>query len=347
MIDKKTDNKNIYSLHCIKHCYGSHPTLDIDVLDIPEGCVMGLIGPNGSGKSTLLKILAFLEPYTAGSLLFDGDDISAGEKGALFHVTLLLQEPYLLRRSVYENVAYGLKQRGITTENIDPIVRDSLACVGLDWNEFAERPWYRLSGGEAQRVALAARLALRPKVLLLDEPTANVDESSAIQIREAVAHAWRDLGTTIIVATHDLVWLYEVADRIVSLYNGRIIGDGAENLIRGSWRVSGSDFIISFRGQRIVGSGVVGTPIPECASISPSDIMISVVCPSKVKSDNVLCGSVVQMSIERATGNILVTADCGGLFLRSRITLETARGLNLYPGINVYLVFPKTSLSFI
>ena len=97
-----------------------------------------------------------------------------------------------------------------------------------------------------QRVALASRLALRTKTLLLDEPTANVDESSASRIKEAVQNARTEFGTTIIVATHDMVWLYEVADRIVGLYRGRLIGDGAENILRGAWHRD-SQFMTLFR----------------------------------------------------------------------------------------------------
>jgi tungstate transport system ATP-binding protein len=214
---------NIYSLRNVTHSYGVHPTLAIDALDIRRGAVVELKGPNGSGKSTLLKLLAFLEPFV-GELLFDGCEARGREIELRREATLLLQEPYLLRRSVYENVAYGLKLRKLPRVEIDERVAGSLSRVGLEPDRFARRPWYRLSGGEAQRVALAARLALRPRVLLLDEPTSSVDETSAALIREAVCLSVRDTGTTVVIATHDPDWMQGVqATQVVTLRGGRVV----------------------------------------------------------------------------------------------------------------------------
>ena len=218
---------NIYSLRNVSHSYGAHPTLNIEALDVRRGSIVELRGPNGSGKSTLLKVLAFLEPFS-GELLFDGDAVRGKEMELRQEATLLLQEPYLLRRSVYENVAYGLRLRKLPRGEIASRVVNSLERVGLEPSRFARRPWYRLSGGEAQRVALAARLALHPRVLLLDEPTASVDEASAAMILEVMCRVTRDAGTTVIVATHDADWMsgvsaFGMATQVVALRNGRIL----------------------------------------------------------------------------------------------------------------------------
>ena len=217
---------NIYSLRNVIHSYGAHQTLLIEVLDIRRGTVVELKGPNGSGKSTLLKVLAFLEPFS-GELLFDDRAARGREKELRLEATLLLQAPYLLRRSVYENIAYGLKLRSRPREEIGERVVDSLERVGLKPDDFARRPWFRLSGGEAQRVALAARLALHPRVLLLDEPTANVDEASAAMIREAVYRSARDAGTTVVIATHDTDWMRDVPAALtiqsITLRGGRVV----------------------------------------------------------------------------------------------------------------------------
>lgn len=330
----------------LKHSYGSHPTLDIDSLDIPRGSVTGLIGPNGSGKSTLLKILAFLESPAAGKLCFRDEDAKKRETELRMAATLLLQEPYLLRRTVGDNIRYGLKLRGARDKDAADRANDALERVGLEPEKFMRRPWFRLSGGEVQRVALAVRLALRPEVLLLDEPTANVDESSAVLIKEAIWHAWHDWGTTIVVATHDLIWLHEVATQIVSLYRGRVIGDGAENLLQGVWRSCGS------YAELRVGGGVVRAKAGEsldsaCAILNPSRITISKEPVEPSSDTNVLQGILTQMSIERASGDILGVTDCSGLLLRARFSLETARRLNLYPGLPVRLFFPVESLKFL
>ena len=337
---------HIYSMRDLKHSYGNHPTLNIKLLDIPQSSAVGLIGPNGSGKSTLLKILAFLEAPTAGELLFEGEGTKKRERDLRMEATLLLQEPYLLRRSVEENIAYGLKLRNIPGEKIGERVDDALERVGLKPEKFMKRPWFRLSGGEVQRVALAVRLALRPTVLLLDEPTANVDESSAVLIKEAVWHAWHDWGTTIVVATHDLIWLHEVATQIVSLYRGQVIGDGAENLLQGVWRLK--DGYAELR----VGGSVVrarGEAFSEsvCAILNPSRIILNKEPTEPSSETNVLEGTLTQMSIERASGNILGVVDCSGLLLRARFPLDTARRLNLYPGLSVHLSFPVRSLKFL
>lgn len=337
---------HIYSMRNLKHSYGNHPTLNIESLGIPRGSVTGLIGPNGSGKSTLLKILAFLELPAAGELCFEDENAKRRETELRMASTLLLQEPYLLRRTVEDNIRYGLKLRGIQDEDASERTEDALGRVGLAPEKFMRRPWFRLSGGEVQRVALAVRLALRPKVLLLDEPTANVDESSAVLIKDAVWHAWRDWGTTIVVATHDLIWLHEVATKIVSLYRGRVIGDGAENLIQGAWR--SRDGYAELR----VGGGVVrakaeGPFEPACAILNPSMIAVSKEAIAASPDTNVLQGTLTQMSIERASGHILGVADCGGLLLRARFPIETARQLNLYPGLPVQLSFSVSSLKFL
>ena len=133
---------------------------------------------------------------------------------------MLSQEPYLLKRSVQANVSYGLKIRGMS-DTRHP-VRRALEKVGLDPARFSQRSWRELSGGEAQRVALAARLVLKPKVLLLDEPTANVDRESSELILRAVLDARNQWGTTLIIISHQLTWLRQIADHILALDYGRL-----------------------------------------------------------------------------------------------------------------------------
>lgn len=193
----------VYEIENLKCSYKKKSALEVRELKVPQGGITNLVGPNGSGKSTLLRILAFLQPFE-GTLKFFGNDNPT--KVQRQSVTLLLQDSFLLRRSVFENVAYGLKLRKISMVEIRSIVDKSLLSVGLNPQEFSERQWYALSGGEAQRVALAARLALNPKVLLLDEPTASIDKNSSEAITKVLLHA-RDEGTAIIIASHDYEWL--------------------------------------------------------------------------------------------------------------------------------------------
>jgi tungstate transport system ATP-binding protein len=342
--------KNLYSLRSITHGYGKHRALDIESLDIPEGGAIGLTGPNGSGKSTLLKVLAFLRPLKSGEMLFDGAPSTGRERDIRRGVTLLLQEPFLLRRSVSENIAYGLKLRGISRAEADARTRDSLERVGLPPDNFAPRPWFRLSGGEAQRVSLAVRLALRPRALLLDEPTANVDEASALLIKEAVARARRDWGTTIVIATHDLAWLHDVATGIIGMYGGKVTGGGASNLIRGDWRLEGPDdrrVSLTLNGAKITSVAPPPGASVACAALDPSDVSVTVT-PDDIRDGyNSISCTLVQMTAERTTGQILCSADCGGISIKARVSSESARELALCPGMRVTLSFSRDALKFI
>ena len=210
----------ILSVRGLTHRYRDRTALALESLDIPKGVIMGIRGPNGSGKSTLLRFMAFLLTPSQGEIFFHGRP--ALDPAALRRrVTLLVQRPVLLKRSVFENVAYGLRVRGKTAD-LDKRVAEALQTVGLSFDSFARRSWRELSGGEAQRVAMAARLAIRPEVLLLDEPTASLDEESAERIT-AAARAARDMhGTTVVVVSHDLAWLSELCEHIL-----RFMPDGS------------------------------------------------------------------------------------------------------------------------
>ncbi len=337
----------IYEIRDLTHSYGKGPqTLDIDYLRICEGSVTGIVGPNGSGKSTLLRILAFLEPYTGGSLSFESADTSSNVVDIRKNVTYLLQNSYLLKRSVFENIAYGLRLRN-ETEGLHERVHDSLERVGLSPKKFAQRPWYRLSGGEVQRVALAARLALHPKVLILDEPTANVDESSALLVKDAAVSAWKEWGTTVIVATHDLAWLTEVSTDIISLYRGRIVGHGTENLVHGPWiRENGSVVRKLSDGQKIHALAS-GREEHSAVVINPSNISLLPTLSEPIRGMNMLRGTVTSMTLERATGSALISVQTGDIVLKSRMLVEKMKEDKISPASEVILTFSPENVRWI
>ena len=201
---------NLYEASNLVQRYNGREALTVAHLAIGQGEAVFLTGPNGCGKSTLLRLLAFLERPAAGELRYAGG--AEGRKEA----TLLLQDPYLLHRSVFNNVVLGLKLRHQGAD-----LRQTFECcmqaAGFDdpWN-FADRGPRELSGGERQRVALASRLALRPRVLLLDEPTANVDAASARALAQAVKNCNAD-GITVVCATHDPALLRAIDAREIRL----------------------------------------------------------------------------------------------------------------------------------
>jgi tungstate transport system ATP-binding protein len=214
------EEKLQYRLEGIRQDYGKHPVLAVDFLGIEQKSIMGVTGHNGSGKSTLLRILAFLESPAQGRVFFEGRLSTTHEERIRRKVTLLTQEPYLLKRTVRANVAYGLRVRG--ERNNSDRIQEAMDMVGLKPQRFASRSWHELSGGEAQRVALAARLILKPDVLLLDEPTASLDLESAERIRKASLAARKEWGTTLVIVSHHTDWLESVCDKIIVLEKGRV-----------------------------------------------------------------------------------------------------------------------------
>lgn len=209
--------------------------LDVESIDLFSGEILGIMGHNGCGKSTLLRMLALLEPPDSGSLFLDGQPAQCSDLGQRRQVTLLLQTPYLLSRSVEANVAYGLELRHAPDRRAR--VDAALEAVGLDPARFRTRRRYELSGGEAQRVALAARLAILPRILLMDEPTASVDEHSAELIALAARKA-AALGTSVVIVSHERDWLEPLADRLLVMRGGRIVeqrcGGGAGSAAKGA-----------------------------------------------------------------------------------------------------------------
>ena len=199
----------VYEISGLEHRFGDRLATRCDALSVAPGSIVGLRGPNGSGKSTLLMIMAFLLAPSQGQVRFLGRPGLCGDGALRRQAVLMPQDPALLRRRVEDNVLYGLRVRG----QQDPdSVREALELVGLDPRNYRRRWWWELSGGESRRVALAARLALKPLVLLLDEPTASLDPRSADLVREAVLNAREQRGLTCVVVSHDSQWLDEVCD---------------------------------------------------------------------------------------------------------------------------------------
>jgi tungstate transport system ATP-binding protein len=193
----------LYRLRSVTKRYGTNVAVDIDALTIDSGRLYTLTGANGAGKSTLLGILAFLTPPTSGEIYYAGERIDWKRDLVMPRrrkVTLLHQSPYLFGGTVFRNVAYGLSARGIAGEDALRAVDRALGTVGLEG--FRDRDARELSGGEAQRVAMARALAPAPEVLLLDEPLANIDREAA-GLLEAVIASLPSRGTTVVMTTHD------------------------------------------------------------------------------------------------------------------------------------------------
>lgn len=211
-----------YSLRGVVRRYGRRTVLCIDQLEITAGRTLALLGPSGAGKSTLLRLLNFLEAPDAGQIVYDGRVVPPMglPLATLRQVTTVFQRPVLLDTSVWQNVAYGLRLRGNYERTA---VAAALQQVGLA--HLARAAGRTLSGGEAQRVALARALVVQPRVLLLDEPTANLDPAN-VAIIEAVTGALARQGTTVVIVTHNLFQARRLANDAALLIDGALVEAG-------------------------------------------------------------------------------------------------------------------------
>ncbi|MBN1667655.1 MAG: phosphate ABC transporter ATP-binding protein [Anaerolineales bacterium] len=221
-ISEHHDPKPVYRLQNLTKSYGQRMVLDIDALMIRKGEIHALVGPSGSGKSTLLRLLNFLEAPTSGSLEFAGLAYRSGTEAPLEfkrRVTMVFQRPMLLDRSVWDNVAYGLRLRG--QNDAHKPVLEALEEVGM--THLAKQRARTLSGGEAQRVSLARAIVLRPDVLLLDEPTANLDPYNVGMIEAIVKRINQQHGTTLVLVTHNIFQARRIATRVAFLLEGKVV----------------------------------------------------------------------------------------------------------------------------
>jgi tungstate transport system ATP-binding protein len=219
----------VAELKDVTKAYGNKIVVDAVNLQIREGEILALLGPNGSGKTTILKILAFIENPTGGEVKFQGKAVNFKntEKERL-QSTLVFQKTMLFGTSVYNNIAYGLKLRKVLRETRDREVKKALEIVKL--KGFEKRPVRKLSGGEQQRVAIARALVLKTKLLLLDEPTANLDPKNAGILEEVIDTVNRENKTTIVMATHNMFQAKKLPHRIALMDEGKIteVGTPAE-----------------------------------------------------------------------------------------------------------------------
>lgn len=208
----------------------AHPAL-IDVsLNIPDGQFVGLIGHTGSGKSTLVQHLNGLEKPTSGSVYYNGKDISDPEydrKSLRAKVGLVFQYPehQLFETDCFKDVCFGPKNLGLPQKEVELRAYEALKQVGFDDELFYQSP-FDLSGGQKRRVAIAGVLAMKPEVLILDEPTAGLDPKGREDILNLISRLHKEMGITIILVSHSMDDVADYVQRIIVMNKGRAIFDG-------------------------------------------------------------------------------------------------------------------------
>lgn len=214
----------LFQLREVKKHYGKKRVLDIPHLEFEEKKIYAVLGPNGAGKTTLLRLMNGLEIPDAGTVIFLGLEIKRNSREvleALRQMSMVFQKPVMFKMSVFDNVAYGLRVRKLGGKEIKKRVSQALELVGME--SMAMRNAATLSGGEMQRVALARAFAVRPRVLLLDEPTANLDPSSVGLIEGIIKNSKSQFDLSIIMVTHNLFQAKRVADETMLLCDGEVV----------------------------------------------------------------------------------------------------------------------------
>lgn len=340
----------VYELESVSKSYGEIKALDGVSLKIERGGILGVVGHSGAGKTTLLKLLAGLEYPSEGRLSYNGEEVTSDNAARLRRrATMLFQMPLFLRGDVYSNISYGLKLREIPADEIARRATEALEKVRL--KGFDERAARELSGGEQQRVAMARAMMLDPEVLLLDEPTSNLDPMNASILSEIILEeAERRL---VVVSTHDYAQVKRLASRTIYLENGRVVGDAetkalfaapvfADNVFTGFSKV------VDGVAQIDVGGGlVIRAAFQEegrvNVHIGPEDIILSRQFV-ETSARNEFKGMVT--AVEDLGSVVRLKIDAGKSFT-VQITRKSLVEMGLNVGQEVYITFKASSVQLI
>ncbi len=218
-------NNELIRVQDIGKSFGNREVLKNINISVNEGEIFALMGPSGVGKTTLFRIMNLLEKPSEGKLFFRGIELTGctvHEKiSARRSMSMLFQTPCVLDTTVFDNVAYGLVIRKVDKKAIREKVMKALSIVGLEGKE--KQKARTLSGGEAQRMAFARAIVYDPDILLLDEPTSNLDPANVAKIEDMIKRIRNERGTTIVFATHNMYQVKRIADRVGILLNGEMI----------------------------------------------------------------------------------------------------------------------------
>lgn len=218
----------------VSHIYGADTAMAVNALSdvslvIPDGQFIGLIGHTGSGKSTLVQHLNGLMKATSGSIYFNGEDIDSegfNKKMLRSKVGLVFQYPehQLFETDVFSDVCFGPKNLGLTQKEVQLRAYEALKLVGMEDEYFYQSP-FDLSGGQKRRVAIAGVLAMKPEVLILDEPTAGLDPKGRDEILDQIAKLQKETGITVILVSHSMDDVAKYVDRIIVMNKGSVMYD--------------------------------------------------------------------------------------------------------------------------
>ncbi|MBI2859612.1 MAG: ABC transporter ATP-binding protein [Chloroflexi bacterium] len=346
------------------HRYDGREVLRNISLGVERGEVLALIGPTGAGKTTFLRLINLLDTPTSGKIRFDGAEIARNGKASLEarrRMGFVFQKPVVFNGSVYDNIACGLRWRGMPGSIVHRMVNNMLETVGL--SDYKDRNARTLSGGEMQRVAIARAIVLEPELLLLDEPTANLDPVSTARVEELISGIIQQHKTTVIMATHDMSQGQRLADRIAVFMDGEIrqtgkSGDvfvspgsreiaefvGAGNIIEGVVVSSEDNLAMVDAGGKHI-EAISDCPVGEkvYACIRPEDITLAHIATA-TSARNSFSGVITRVTSQGPLARVEI--DCG-VPLVALVTRRSAVELGLDKGEPVHAAFKATAIHVI
>lgn len=322
--------------------FGDVTALDGIDLEVGDGEVVAILGPSGCGKSTLLRAVAGLQPLDIGAIRYDGEDLT----GVPIHrrdFGLMFQEHALFpHRSVAENVSFGLKMQRMSARERGSRVLEMLELVGL--SGYGGRQIATLSGGEAQRVALARSLAPKPRLLMLDEPLGSLDRPRRDELTEELRTLLRRIGVTVLHITHDHDEAFAIADRVAVMLQGRIARLGIPADI---WHDPRDEHVARFLGHaNIVTVETAGTvpwgrlDTPEGLTVIRSDAFLRIAeneiddSVSSADGRNTVTGVVTDVRFRGALHELCLLTETGQVELIIRDPIPAIRGDQLAYSIN-------------
>jgi molybdopterin-binding protein len=335
-----------FDLENVSKFYGAIKALDNVNLKVYEEECLGIIGQSGAGKTTLLKILAGLTKPTIGKLFYSKTPVTSSNVQKLRQeVTLIFQTPVFLKGDVFTNLAYGLRIRKIPETVITERIKKVLKKVRLAGYE--NRLARTLSGGEQQRVALARSLILDPRILLLDEPTSNLDSANAKVISRIIEEESKE--RTLVISTHDLEMIRKLTSRTVYMENGKVSEEGVPTELLSITRLTENLFIGDSAMRDGLANVAIGEIVVKVAAervgtttihVKPEDIIVS---EKRVTTSarNQFKGRII--GVEDQNGSVILKVDVGQVFV-VHITRNTFKEMNLNIGKEVYISFKATSI---
>jgi tungstate transport system ATP-binding protein len=334
----------LYELHNLKKIYGKRTVLDLPLLSVEAGRIVGLLGPNGAGKTTLLEIFAFLSGPTSGEVWFQGKKVDHENNRLLDlrrKVVIVQQHPIMFTVPVEKNLEFPLNIREVPKQRQKEVIDELLDLVGM--REFKHARAHNLSGGETQRIAIARALACAPEVILFDEPTASVDVENQIAIERIVQEINQNKDISVIFTTHDMHQAARLADEVIFLFEGRLAQSTYENIFSGQILPgeNGDPYCLVQNKLKLgVTKGKMG---PVRIAIDPQAIQVSQAADHP-PPPNSFQGRLVQLTEEKNKVRALVDI---GLPLCVLLSKEDFAAMSLGMGSTVWLTCPPESIEII